>query len=98
MPSKEEKERRKQIHRELAKKEQEVFIKSLPIDEILILELFDYLDLQLGDRECNHDYSMTNDFLKSKGINNGKIFDWFQEHGGYCDCEILNNIEERFEK
>jgi len=98
MPSKDEKERRKQIHRELAKKEQEDFIKSLPIDQTLFLELFDYLDLQLGRQGCNHDYSITNDFLKSKGINIGKVFDWFQEHGGYCDCEILNNIEEMFEK
>lgn len=98
MPSKAEKERRKQIHRELANKEYEEFIKSLPIDQSLILELFDYLDSQLGERDCNHDYSITNDFLKSKGINNGKIFDWFQEHGGYCDCEILFNIEEKFEE
>jgi len=48
--------------------------------------------------ECNHNYQLTKEFLKSKNIENDKIFDWFREQGGYCDCEILFNIEERFEK
>jgi len=45
MPSKAEKERRKKIHRELARKEQEEFIKNLPIEKEVSLELFDFLDL-----------------------------------------------------
>ena len=43
--------------------------------------------------ECNHNYQLTKEFLKSKNIENDKVFDWFKEQG-----EILYNIEERFEK
>ncbi len=98
MPSKAEKQRRKELHRELARKEYEDFLKSLPIDKTIIIELFDFLDLELGERECNHDYQITQEFLKQKGVNNESLFDWFQENGGYCDCEILYNVEEKFEE
>jgi len=77
---------------------QEEFIKNLPIEKEVFLELFDFLDFKLGEMECNHNYQLTKEFLKSKNIENDKIFDWFREQGGYCDCEILFNIEERFEK
>ncbi len=96
MPSKAEKERRKQLHRELAHKEYEEFINGLPIEQSLILELFDYLDLQLGERDCDHDFTITKDFLLKNGLDNDKIFDWFKKHGGYCDCEILYNVEGKF--
>jgi hypothetical protein len=98
MPSKAEKQRRKQIHRELARKEYETFINSLPIDKSIIIDLFDFLDTELGERDCNHDYQITKDFLKQKGIDNDSLFEWFQDNGGYCDCEILYNIEEKFEE
>ena len=98
MPSKAEKERRKKLHREIAQKEQKKFLNSLPLDKSQILELFDFLDVELGERGCNHNYQLTSEFLKSKGLFEEGIFEWFREQGGYCDCEILFNIEERFEE
>ena len=55
------------------------------------------MDHELGKRDCDKDYKITDSFLKKKGIKNDKIFEWFKKNGGYCDCEILNNIEEKFE-
>lgn len=98
MPSKAEKERRKKLHREIAKREEEKFFNSLPLDKSNILELFDFLDVELKERGCNHNYQLTNEFLKSKGLGNESVFEWFREQSGYCDCEILFNIEERFEE
>ncbi len=98
MPSKAEKERRKKLHQEIAKREQEEFFNSLPLDKSNILELFDFLDIELEKRGCNHNYQLTNEFLKPKGLNSDIVFEWFREQGGYCDCEILYNIEERFEE
>ena len=98
MPSKAEKERRKQLHREIAQKEHEKFLNSLPLDKSYILDLFDFLDVELEERGCNHNYQLTNEFLKPKGLDKESVFEWFREQGGYCDCEILFNIEERFEE
>ena len=97
MPSKEEKARRKAIQWELAEKERQEFLKSLPVDPEIIVELFNYLDKELEAQGCEHDYSITKAFLASKQIQNEGIFEWFRENGGYCDCEILFNIEDRFD-
>lgn len=97
MPSKKEKQRRRQILTEIKEKEYREFINSIPLDKKILLKLFDYLDHELGKRDCDNDYKITDSFLKKKGIKNDKIFEWFKKNGGYCDCEILNNIEEKFE-
>ena len=37
-------------------------------------------------------------FLKEKGIENiDKVEEWLHNNGGYCDCEVLMNVEEKFE-
>ena len=41
---------------------------------------------------------MTTEFLKKNKIENIQlILNWLSENGGYCDCEILANVEEIFE-
>jgi hypothetical protein len=40
---------------------------------------------------------LTREYLNKKGLGNiEEILDWMASHGGYCDCEILSNIEELF--
>ena len=97
MPSKLEKKRRRQIQIDLREKEYREFIESLPIEKELIIELFDYLDNELEKQNCNDDYKIAKSFFQIKGMNNEKIYEWFKKNGGYCDCEILYNIEEKFE-
>ena len=65
MPSKQEKERRRQIQLELAKKDKESFLSNMPISEGLLSELFDYLDEEVGATGCQHNYELTAKFLKS---------------------------------
>jgi hypothetical protein len=97
MPTKEEKERRKGITAELAKKENEEFLASLPVPEQVMHELFDYLDEKLMPEKCNHDYPLTIAYLESKGLEKDEFIIWARENGGYCDCEILWNIPDRLE-
>ena len=66
------------------------------MDKELFQELFDYLDEHLGDG-CDHNLTMTKEFLKDKGIENiDKVMEWLNNNGGYCDCEVLMNVEEKF--
>lgn len=77
--------------------ENEKFIKSLPIPKETFYELFDFLDEQLEEHGCNHSLDLTTAFLASNKIDSKPIIDWIIEHGQGCDCEVLANIEERFE-
>lgn len=95
---KNEKERRRQIRNELRKKQQNEFEKSLPLNRILFENLFDDLDNQLEKFGRDDTNKLTIEFLEKNNIMNiENILSWLSENGGYCDCEILTNVEEKFE-
>ena len=95
---KEEKERRKQILNELREKQQKEFEQSLPMDRKIFENLFDYLDYQLEENSCDDTNKLALEFLvKNKIENIETVLNWLAENGGYCDCEILANVEEKFE-
>lgn len=99
MPDKTEKERRKQIQRELQEKMQAEFEKNLPISREFFQKLFDFLDEKLEKNDCDNDLKMTKQFLESQHIQNmEEVENWLKENGGFCDCEVLNNVEESFEE
>ena len=93
-----EKERRSQIKQELKQKARDEFEKNLPMPRIKFQNLFNYLDEKLSEAECDNTFRITEDFLNNHNIKDlNKIENWLKENGGYCDCEVLNNIEEKFE-
>ncbi len=98
MPDKSEKERRKQINNDLRKKAREEFESSLPMDRDFFKNLFYYLDIELGEKGCDHTQILTRTFLLKHGIAEaGTILSWLADEGGYCDCEILANVEPQFD-
>jgi hypothetical protein len=93
-----EKERRKQLLKEFREKQREEFEQNLPIDRKVFKKLFDYLDNQFEENDCDDTNKMTVEFLKKQKVENIEVvLNWLIENGGYCDCEILANVEEKFE-
>lgn len=93
-----DKKKRKEIRNQLAKTELAEFRKSLPADENIFPKLFDLLDNQLYEKGCKHTTILTKTFLHKNGvINVTQVIEWLAENGGFCDCEILANVEYRFE-
>ncbi|QDO86729.1 DUF2695 domain-containing protein [Shewanella psychropiezotolerans] len=68
----------------------------MPISLSNLGKLFDYLDVKL-EEGCDHTPKITTDFLASINLSSEKILPWLQDQGGYCDCEILANVEEGWE-
>lgn len=92
------KERRKQILNDLREKAREEFENSLPMDRNKFVGLFDELGSKLGEMECENDHTITRGYLNIIGIENVEdVLGWLVVKGGYCDCEILANVEEQFE-
>lgn len=95
MPSQDEKAKRKQILAELARKQQEKFDQDLPASREMFQGLFDFLDQEL--EECDDTLKQTKKFLSRENIANAdEVTKWLEEHGAYCDCEVLANVEEQF--
>ncbi len=83
---------------DLKRKTDHEFESSLPMDRENFQKLFDYLDTELTDKNCDDTNSLTKTFLLQSNIQKvDEVLEWLAEHGGYCDCEILANVEEQFE-
>ena len=70
---------------------------SLPMKAVDFFPLFDFLDNELSEKGCQHDFSLLESYCKQKGIDFSVLAEWFKEQGGFCDCEIIANAEEQFE-
>ena len=82
---------------EIRKKNDEEFEKSLPISRDIFSRLFDHLDVELGNKECNNTLEMTKLFLSKANVTNLEmVLNWLRENGAGCDCEVISNIEESF--
>jgi len=98
MADKNEKARRKQLKNELRNKEQSEFEKNLPMSRELFGSLFNYLDTELSATDCDNTLKLTTNFLQKNHVTNiDTVENWLNENGGYCDCEVLANVEEKFE-
>ena len=93
-----DKKRRKEIKDELRANKLKEFEASLPITRDQFKSLFDYLDLVLQSESCNDDYTITSRFLSLICPDKeDEAIGWLLDHNGYCDCEVLANVEELFE-
>ena len=98
MPDKNEMERRKQLLNDLRTKTDEEFESRLPMSRDNFKKLFDHLDTELGDKDCDDTNILTRTFLQKINVDNiDDILEWLTDKDGYCDCEILANLEEQFE-
>ena len=89
-----EKKRRKAILQNLKNKERTQFADSLPASEFEIKALFNYLDKTLED--CDDTLHQTICFIRERNMPEEKVISWLNEHGGFCDCEVLANVEDEY--
>ncbi len=90
------KKRQLEIWSQLTGEERERFIESLPATREQLENLFDYIDRRLQDESCIHNLRFTMQFLMENHINMPAVMSWLNENGGYCDCEVLQNIETKW--
>jgi len=75
--------------------ENQKLLASIPMPKETLKELFDYLDGALSEG-CDHSLRLTTAFLERKKLDADRVIPWLREHGGYCDCEALGNVEDKF--
>jgi hypothetical protein len=89
---KDERLRRRTIRHQLKEKERRQFIASVPVPKSAVRELFEHLDRSADP--CDNTLTRTLRFLEERGFLVERIVPWLEEHGGYCDCEVLSNVED----
>ena len=93
-----EKSKRKEILKAIKEKELAEFRQNLPMSEDKFIRLFELLDVELNARGCDHDLKLTEQILSNLDVKDVlSVLTWLEEQGGYCDCEVMMNVEQKFE-
>ena len=96
MVSKEEKDRRKAIRHGLRRKGRIDAEAKLPLPQPEMKQLFDWVDAKLQGEGCDHTLRHSISYLRERGLPGDEVIAWLGEEGGYCDCEVIANAEERW--
>jgi hypothetical protein len=88
-------DRKKELGKAWRAQQRQTIVDSIPLPHADLNALFDYLDRD-GCPPCDHSLRGTIQFLRERNLQMDPIVAWLREHGGYCDCEVLANVEETF--
>jgi hypothetical protein len=87
--------RKEELKKAWKEQERRKLTAFIPMPHQDLRNLFDYLD-QESASGCDHTLKLTTEFLQQRGLDVDRIVPWLREHGGYCDCEVLPNVEDTF--
>ena len=90
-----DKRRKKELLKNFKNDEKSEFRESLPFSIEIFKELFNYINIGLESDGCDDTLKYTKKFLENNNLPLKKVIEWLEENGGYCDCEVLANIEEK---
>ncbi len=88
-----DRDRKKALKQQFKNRERTEAEARLPLPKTELAALFDRLDERLGDDDCDHTLRHTAAFLAERGLDADAVLPWLRESGGYCDCEVLANVE-----
>jgi hypothetical protein len=77
---------------QLSGEELQAFLDSLPARQHTISELLDFVEDELFENECNHSLQLSMRFMMENGLDFGKLTNWINNNGGYCDCKVIEQI------
>lgn len=91
------KDRKREPKAAFKAKELEAPEASMPLSKEELQGLVEYLDSEEASG-CDHTAKKTLSYLRSRSLDPERIVPWLRSLGGYCDCEVLANVEQQFEK
>ena len=93
-----EKSKRKEILKSIKDKELAEFRQNLPMSEDKFIRLFELLDAELHAHGCDHSLKLTEQILSNLDVKDVlSVLARLKEQGGYTGCEVMMNVEEKFE-
>ena len=76
---------------ELKSRERAEFQASIPAPKAEILDLFEHLE---NGEPCDNTLRQTLEFIQARSLQEPEMIAWLEQHGGFCDCEVILNVED----
>jgi hypothetical protein len=93
-----DKNSRKQIRQQWRDRQRASARAAFPLPPAELKALFDFLDLELPRSGCDHSRRLTETWIRKQGHDVRSVLAWFDDNGGFCDCEVLANCEQSFDE
>lgn len=91
---------KKTLLREWKAKQRATARQNFPLADPLLSRFFDRLDELLAGAHCGHGYLLSRAVVEELGLSETEaeaLWEWCEENGGYCDCEISANTRQHWE-
>jgi hypothetical protein len=86
-------EKRRAMLRDLKQRQLAEREARMPLPRSDLSALFAFLDARFELEDCDHTLRLTRQFLREHSLPEEPVLAWLREYGGFCDCEVLGNVE-----
>lgn len=69
-----------------------------PISSELLQAMFEAVEAQVDESGCDHTLRFSRQWIAEQHQPEEQILRWLKEHGGFCDCEVVSNVFDHWEK
>jgi len=63
------------------------------LNKLTLMELKEFIYEKTRVNGCDHDHTYTREFLKTRNIDTESVIAWLESKHGYCDCEVMYNVD-----
>jgi len=71
---------------------------AFPLPNELLESLFTFVEAQVEKEGCDHTHRFTDRWVSENKQPHTPIFEWLEENGGFCDCEVAANALDHWEQ
>ena len=93
MVPKDEKAERKRLKDEYLRAQQEASAARMPLDRARLEALLDHVEAAVAADGCDHTLTATEAWATREGVDLGRLHSGLEEYGGFCDCEVVMNVD-----
>jgi hypothetical protein len=91
--SKEENARRKQLKDDYLRAKQAASAALMPLDRAQLESLLRHADAVVAAGGCDQSRTATDAWAEQQGIELEPLHRGLEEYGGFCDCEVVMNVD-----
>jgi hypothetical protein len=86
-------ERKRALKRQAKQREKAAEREAMILSQSELDDLLDHLDERLPRTPCDHSLRLTRAWARENGVDADALATSLERFGGYCDCEVLANVE-----
>lgn len=91
--SKDERGRRKQLKDAYLRTQHAASAARMPLERTQLEALLVHVDDAVEANGCDHSWAVTDDWAAGEGVDLKALHEGLEEYGGFCDCEVVMNLD-----